>query len=417
MVGDAAAPVVAGFVTLDDRRTGVAPLRVTFLPVTRGVVTTYRWEFGDGTAPESSRAPEHLYQVPGSYRVSLSISGPGGSDSLDIEDYIEVLPAADGDACSNDDQCAGGTCLCGGDDNGCPSSLQAGLCGSGCATSECGAGTLCIDLGRSVGSASPPSAPAASSVSSAAQWQQAICLPRCTQDADCLRPGFRCRALPPAAGPGAGPGDLPAYVSACLSTEPRAIGQPCAENTAAPAPGPQGGCAFGVCLDHGLNGLCSAPCRGAADCPPDTACVRFASATDADAGVCLLRCESAGLCTSAPGDPLLGCELPGGPGPDGFNLVDSTTPTGRFCSPRRCRTDEECAPGRCQDGTCRRAEPDGGPADGGPDADGGSDGGDGGDGGPDALDGGDGPQADADGGTGSDGLLGDLPADVKLDLP
>jgi hypothetical protein len=383
VVADATEPVVAGFITLDGVRSGVAPLRVTFLPVTRGVVTTYRWEFGDATAPDSTSAPEHLYVLPGSYQVSLAVSGPGGSDSLEVDDYIQVLPAPTGSPCSTDDQCAGSVCLCGGDDTGCPSSLLAGVCSHLCQSDECPSGTICVDLGRSVGTVSPTVSAAMPPVP--APWQQPVCLPACSRDSDCTRSGFHCRALP-----AVDPTNPTADVNACLSGDPRAVGRPCAELPLTEVGSPQAGCAFGLCLDYGLAGLCSAPCHSNRDCPPDTACAHFQNMPDGD-GACLLRCDSPGLCPTAPGDPLLGCELPGGPGPDGFVLTDTGTPTGRFCSPRRCRDDSECVLGLCTDGICQQPPP--------------------GDGGP--SDGGDGPGGDAPDG----GDAGDLGADMTPDAP
>jgi PKD repeat protein len=78
---------------------GEAPLPVAFTDLTTGVVTSWSWDFGDGTkATEAS--PQHVYADPGVYSVSLVASGPGGADVEILTDYVCVasqggLPRAD----------------------------------------------------------------------------------------------------------------------------------------------------------------------------------------------------------------------------------------------------------------------------------------------------------------------------------
>lgn len=56
---------------------GDAPLTVRFTDRSLGVVTSWTWDFGDGTS-SSLRNPTHLYTEPGVYAVSLTAVGPGG---------------------------------------------------------------------------------------------------------------------------------------------------------------------------------------------------------------------------------------------------------------------------------------------------------------------------------------------------
>ena len=63
-----------------------------------GGITTWTWDFGDG-ATSDERNPTHTYQETGSYTVSLTVVGPGGSDTETKKDYIQLAkppaPVAD----------------------------------------------------------------------------------------------------------------------------------------------------------------------------------------------------------------------------------------------------------------------------------------------------------------------------------
>ena len=53
---------------------------------------SFEWDFGDGDTSTSER-PNHAYQSPGNYTVSLTITDDRGNTDTDIrEDYISVLP-------------------------------------------------------------------------------------------------------------------------------------------------------------------------------------------------------------------------------------------------------------------------------------------------------------------------------------
>jgi arylsulfatase A-like enzyme len=57
---------------------GAAPLRVQFQDESRGQITSWSWDFGDG-ATSSERNPAHVYMAPGSYTVALRASSRTGS--------------------------------------------------------------------------------------------------------------------------------------------------------------------------------------------------------------------------------------------------------------------------------------------------------------------------------------------------
>jgi PKD repeat protein len=72
---------------------GNAPLIVSFYDQSTGNVTSWDWDFGDGSANSSDQNPVHEYADSGHYTVSLTVTGPCGSDSETKTDYIEVTEA------------------------------------------------------------------------------------------------------------------------------------------------------------------------------------------------------------------------------------------------------------------------------------------------------------------------------------
>ncbi len=84
VVVDEPAPV-AGFSAWPT--TGLAPLDVAFTDASQNVVTAWAWDFGDGSSSTQS-SPLHTYQAAGTYSVTLTVSGPGGSDVLTRADYV-----------------------------------------------------------------------------------------------------------------------------------------------------------------------------------------------------------------------------------------------------------------------------------------------------------------------------------------
>ncbi len=71
---------------------GNAPLAVNFVSYYTGTITTYAWNFGDGTT-SSAANPSKSYATPGTYSVSLTVTGPGGSDVQTRSNLITVLGA------------------------------------------------------------------------------------------------------------------------------------------------------------------------------------------------------------------------------------------------------------------------------------------------------------------------------------
>jgi hypothetical protein len=66
---------------------GIAPLAVEFTDTSSSYYTEILWDFGDtGTSDQGS--PTHIYPVPGTYAVSLWVSGYGGEDSETKAAYI-----------------------------------------------------------------------------------------------------------------------------------------------------------------------------------------------------------------------------------------------------------------------------------------------------------------------------------------
>jgi PKD repeat protein len=85
------APPSANFAAVPKR--GNSPLGVQFTDTSRGNITSRMWDFGDGTT-SNERSPSHTYQNEGSYTVSLTVTGPGGSDTETRQSYIQVTPPA-----------------------------------------------------------------------------------------------------------------------------------------------------------------------------------------------------------------------------------------------------------------------------------------------------------------------------------
>jgi len=63
--------------------------RPEFVSKATGDITSYLWEFGD-TQTSTDRAPNHQYSSAGTYTVTLTVTGPDGSDSMTKTDHITV---------------------------------------------------------------------------------------------------------------------------------------------------------------------------------------------------------------------------------------------------------------------------------------------------------------------------------------
>jgi len=69
-----------------------APHTVEFRDASEGgSIDTWRWDFGDGSE-STARNPAHVYTSPGTYIVTLSVSGDCGEDTRVIRDLVRILP-------------------------------------------------------------------------------------------------------------------------------------------------------------------------------------------------------------------------------------------------------------------------------------------------------------------------------------
>jgi PKD repeat protein len=73
-----------------DLTSGLAPLTVKFKDQSTGDLTSWSWDFGDGST-STEKKPAHTYADPGTYTVSLTVTGPEGSDTETKNNYISVF--------------------------------------------------------------------------------------------------------------------------------------------------------------------------------------------------------------------------------------------------------------------------------------------------------------------------------------
>lgn len=70
---------------------GAVPLTVTFSDQSKGDITSWSWDFGDGKT-SSEPQPVHTYTSVGKFAVSLTVTGPGGNGFLKRVNCVEVTP-------------------------------------------------------------------------------------------------------------------------------------------------------------------------------------------------------------------------------------------------------------------------------------------------------------------------------------
>lgn len=95
-------PPTAGFSA--DVNSGCAPLTVTFSDESSSNTMEWLWDFPGGTPSSSTEQnPTVVYNTPGIYPVSLTVSNDGGENTLTLDDFIVVLgtPTAAFDASTN----------------------------------------------------------------------------------------------------------------------------------------------------------------------------------------------------------------------------------------------------------------------------------------------------------------------------
>ena len=69
---------------------GTFPLTVAFSNTSSGSITSYAWDFGDGTT-STAASPSKVYAAAGVYTVKLTVTGPGGSNTQTRSNYIVVV--------------------------------------------------------------------------------------------------------------------------------------------------------------------------------------------------------------------------------------------------------------------------------------------------------------------------------------
>lgn len=84
---DIITPIIADFKA--DLLDGFSPLTVQFSDLSSGSINSWYWDLGDGTNI-SDRNPLHVFSSPGTYTVSLTVTGPNGSDTKIRTNYIKV---------------------------------------------------------------------------------------------------------------------------------------------------------------------------------------------------------------------------------------------------------------------------------------------------------------------------------------
>jgi PKD repeat protein len=77
---------------------GIAPLTVQFIDQSIGTITSWLWNFGDGST-STQQNPLHVYdpREDPKYTVSLTVNGPEGSDTETKVEYITVYLPVDAD--------------------------------------------------------------------------------------------------------------------------------------------------------------------------------------------------------------------------------------------------------------------------------------------------------------------------------
>ena len=74
-----------------DISSGTAPVLVQFSDSSQGAITSWQWDFGDGTS-STERNPAHEHIAAGPATVRLTVSGPGGTDIAVLPRGVVVSP-------------------------------------------------------------------------------------------------------------------------------------------------------------------------------------------------------------------------------------------------------------------------------------------------------------------------------------
>jgi len=83
----AADEIVADFSA--DRVENLPGKEIRFADESTGTVTAWHWDFGDG-GTSTEKNPTHVYTKIGYYTVTLKVTGPGGSDTVQKKEFIRI---------------------------------------------------------------------------------------------------------------------------------------------------------------------------------------------------------------------------------------------------------------------------------------------------------------------------------------
>ena len=86
-------PPIAEFIA--DTTSGTTPLVVNFTNQSQGDITSCTWNFGNGISKSCETNITRTYEHPGSYTVSLTVSGPGGTNVKTRPYYITTVNPGD----------------------------------------------------------------------------------------------------------------------------------------------------------------------------------------------------------------------------------------------------------------------------------------------------------------------------------
>ena len=64
-------------------------MEIKFFDESQGEVTSWKWDFGDGST-STEKNPIHVYAKNGQYSVTLTVTGPGGSDTATKTDFVRI---------------------------------------------------------------------------------------------------------------------------------------------------------------------------------------------------------------------------------------------------------------------------------------------------------------------------------------
>jgi PKD repeat protein len=292
---------------------GAAPFTVTFSPVGTPGLTTFVWDFGDGSPESSEAAPVHTYTLPGRYDVSVKAGKAAvGTIAAERRGLILVLPIGAGGACDVDAQCASGLeCFCK-SGSGCGPAFTRGICSTPCPTGFCGYQSVCAVY------ALPTAGPSDAGTPDGGNPWMPFCLADCGSGSGCPS-GFVCQSFH-AGGTGAS-----GWVSGCLPAG--AAGDIGASCRTAAGTLDHALCASGYCSPLATNGFCSSICQLPLTCPAGTGCARLPAGQ-----VCVPVCATGRPCS---GDPSIACQAPiaADAGVDGGLQIVTGNLSQTYCAP------------------------------------------------------------------------------------